>query len=42
MRNAAIWLVCGLITVVIGVWNIWAGIIAMLLLYSVASSLTSE
>lgn len=40
MKNAAIWLVCGLITVAIGAVNIGAGVIAMLLMYAVASSLT--
>lgn len=40
MKRASIWLVCGLITVAIGVANIWVGILAVPIMYSVAQSLT--
>lgn len=39
MKNAAIWLICGLLTVVIGSANIWAGILAAPIMYSIAQSL---
>jgi hypothetical protein len=39
MKRAAIWLVCGAITVAIGAVNIWLGIIALPIMYSVAQSL---
>lgn len=40
MKKAAITLVCGLICVGIGFVNIWAGILALPILYAFSSSLT--
>lgn len=40
MKNAAIWLICGLITVAIGAANIWLGILATPIMYGIAQSFT--
>jgi hypothetical protein len=40
MKNAAIWLICGLISVGIGAANIWIGIFCVPIMYGIAQSLT--
>lgn len=40
MKKAAITLVCGLICVGIGAINIWAGILALPILFELSKSLT--